>query len=159
MEARGVDETRAVADRQLEAPATEVGAEGRSGIDEHARADGLEDELSLTDAVDHFHPDAGFALEALDGIGAVGGLAQRCRAVRDELVGVIGLGDRVEPLHDVDRFVHRVVSEDSVPGDDVTEPEHLFLPHERREAPVRPGLNYKKMKRVTAEVEGCDPHP
>ena len=122
--------------------------------------DRLEDELRLADAVDDLDLDAGLALEAVDELGSVLGLAQRRRAEartrRRAFASAIALNRRTTST----AAASASSADDAVTGDDVAEAEHLLLPHEWLEAAVRTGsADNEQMEGVAPEIEGGDPHP
>ncbi len=103
VKARGVGEPETVADRELEAPPTEVRAKRWARVDEHAPPDGVENELGLADPAHDLDPHAGGGFDPLGGLGAVSGLAHRRGCHGDDLVGVLQVRDRPEPAHGLDR--------------------------------------------------------
>ena len=156
--ARGVREAAGVADHDLDAAAAEVEAQRRRGLEQHARPHGPEDELGLAVAADDLDRHARLGLDAVDDVVAVGGAADRAGRAGQGLGRAGGFGEQAEPPHGVDRGVGGGLGDAAPPADDVAEAEHLLLPHQRLEVPVRVDLGDEQVERVRPQVEGGDPH-
>jgi hypothetical protein len=143
MKARCVGQAKAVANRELETSAPEVGAERGARIDQDARPHGFEDQLRLSDPTDDLDRDAGRRFDALDRNRSVGRLAQRRGTHGDDLVDLLHVGHRLESPDRVDRRFDRRFGQPAFACDHVPQPQHLLLPHQRYEAAVGPGLDHQ----------------
>ncbi len=147
-----------VADHDLDAPAAEVEAQRRPGIDQHRGADRGEDEPGLLEPVDDVRADAGLRLDAIEDRVTVGGAAQRARRAGEDLGRARGFGQHPEPAHRLHRGVGGDRGDEALAAHDVAEPEHLLLAHERLERAVGAHFGHDEMEGVRSEVNRGDPH-
>jgi hypothetical protein len=151
--ARRVLQPAGVADHDLDAAAAEVEAQRRRGLEEHAGADGAEDQLGFTRPADHLDADAGLGLDLVHHLAAVGRAPQRARAAGHDLVGPGGVGELTEPADHGHRGIGGVVGDAPVAGDQVAEPEHLLLRDDGLESALGPDLRHDQVERVRSQVE------
>ena len=95
LHARAPAQSRGVADRELDAAAADVDAQGGRRFEHDAGAHGGEDQAGLLASADHLDLDAGLGLDAVDELAAVRRGADRARRLRDHLLRAVGVGELV----------------------------------------------------------------
>ena len=130
----------------------------RRGVEHDRRADRAEDQARLLLTADDLDGNAGLVADAVDQLGAVLGAADRARRARVDLGGAGGVGQQAEAAHGGDRLVGGGRRDRAVPADDVAEPQHLLLLHERVEVPVGVDVGHEEVEGVRPEVHGGDAH-
>ena len=155
---RGPAQPRAVADHDLDAPAADVDAERRRGLEHEAGPHRGEDEPGLLEPADDLDLDSGLGLDPVDELAAVGGGADRARCLRDHLVRAQRVGELAEASNARDGPLRRGRRDPAFARHLVAEPEHLLLARDGLERAVGVHVGDEQVEGVGAEVERCDAH-
>lgn len=148
----------AVAHHDLKAAPTEVEPERGPSLDDHAGPDGPVDEPGLLLAVDHPGPDPGLGLDGLDQTTGIGRLPEGTGGAGDDPGRSGTLGQGAEAAEGLDRSPLPVGGDPALPGDVVSEAQHLLLAHQRDEGAVGSPVHDEQVEGARPQVDGRDPH-
>ena len=146
-----------VADRELEAAAAEVHAEGRGLAEGDPAPEGPEDQPRLLETREHAHLGSELSRDGGGERCAVAGVPKRGRRDRDQPLGAMGAGERVELPGRLDGASRDRFRDLALGGDRRPEPQHRPAANDAFDLARRARVGDHQMEGRTAEVEHRDP--
>ncbi len=146
------------AQRDLDAPATDIDRHGRRSGDIDAVHRCQMDEARLFGARDDLRADARLTFDRCEKFAAVLGLSRRAGGRGHDLIDLMRLGQPPKLGQCLQCRRHRLLSQGPPTQATGTEPDHFLLSVDHFERQVRPHIHDDHVDRVRPDVDGCYPH-